>query len=392
VAGLISGPLDIHSSQIQVFGEWVNVFEDVDTLLDTAADCLCFVTEFFEVISQSGPHVYHSALLLAPQSSLVRKLYDQQIRCPAARVVTGIPASWDSCTAILGTTTEVRHAVWSPCGQFVAACFANGVGIRDSTTLGKVSDLRPPSGLTKVTPESLAFSPNGRLLACTFHPVRESNLSVSLPHIPSHTYLCAQIEYIHIPLCHRLGHPDRYCRPDYSHLGPRRDCILWKPNHTHSYRRIRLLHIPWNQRRTGAQWRTLTITQSSAGWAMGPRGVSTVRHKFQSRWGTRNQYPGAPSNLRLPASCGRILLRATSRRDIFLLSSLLPRILCLRVRSRHTWCSALEGPIPDQDGPSTLHATRTFLSQWTLLCVWDVTRGDLYLGEHACRLYALEQP
>jgi hypothetical protein len=184
VAGLISGPPDIHSSQIQVF-------EDVNPLLDVTADCLRFVTEFFEVISQSGPHVYHSALLLAPESSLVRKLYGTQLCSPAARIVTGIPVSWDSCTAILGTTTGVCHAVWSPCGQFVAVCFVNGVGIRDSATLGKVLDLRPPSSLEKFTPKSLAFSPNGRLLACTFDPVREPNRSVSLPHISAHTYLCA---------------------------------------------------------------------------------------------------------------------------------------------------------------------------------------------------------
>jgi hypothetical protein len=143
--------------------------------------------------------------------------------------VTGIPASWDSCTAILGTTTEVRHAVWSLCGQFVAVSFANGAGIRDSTTLGKVSDLRPPSSLEKFTPKSLAFSPNGRLLACTFDPVREPNLSVSHPHISAHTYLRAQIEYICIPVS-SFGTSDRYCRQGYSHMGYRRDRVLWKPN------------------------------------------------------------------------------------------------------------------------------------------------------------------
>ena len=52
----------------------IKVGKSVDTsLLDTANDCLRFVTEFFEVISQSASHIYHSALPLAPRSSTVRK-------------------------------------------------------------------------------------------------------------------------------------------------------------------------------------------------------------------------------------------------------------------------------------------------------------------------------
>jgi len=67
----------------------------VASLLNTATDCLHFVTKFFEVISQSAPHIYHSALLLAPQSSIVRKLYSQEINSIVRRVVTGVPSSWD---------------------------------------------------------------------------------------------------------------------------------------------------------------------------------------------------------------------------------------------------------------------------------------------------------
>lgn len=165
--------LDAHSEQIQVS-------VDVNALLDTAADCFRFVTEYFELISQSGPHIYRSALLLAPQSSVVRSLYGKQIPSLVARVVTGIPVSWDSCTATLGAAVEVRYVVWSPCGQFVAVCFEDRVGIRDSTTLERLFDLRPPGHLTSVTPKSLAFSPDGRLFACTYDPVREPNMSVLL--------------------------------------------------------------------------------------------------------------------------------------------------------------------------------------------------------------------
>ena len=140
----------------------------VGNLLDTITDCLRFVTEFFEVISQSAPHIYHSALQLTPQSSVVWKLYGQQIHSPMARVVTGIPASWDSCTASIGTTEKIHHAVWSPCGQFIVTCFGSAVQVRDSTTLERVSVLNPPIQLSDIVPQFTAFSPDGHLLACSY--------------------------------------------------------------------------------------------------------------------------------------------------------------------------------------------------------------------------------
>ena len=165
--------LNIDSSQIQVS-------VDVYSLLLTTTDCLRFVTEFFEVISQSAPHIYHSALLLAPKSSVVRRLYGQQI-CSPSRVVTGIPDSWDSCTASLGGTTGVRGAAWSQCGKFIAVCFKDRVAVQNSTTLERVSELRPPTSPVKVTPISLSFSHDGCLLACVYLPLLEPDMSVLPP-------------------------------------------------------------------------------------------------------------------------------------------------------------------------------------------------------------------
>ena len=137
-------------------------------LLDTVADCLRFVTEFFEVISQSAPHIYHSALQLAPHLTAIRKLYGGHIHSPMPRVVTGIPTSWDSCTAIATATVKIFDAVWSPCGRSIAVCLRDTVEVRDSTTLERVYTLQHPTHLTKVTFGSPAFSPDGRLLACRF--------------------------------------------------------------------------------------------------------------------------------------------------------------------------------------------------------------------------------
>ena len=139
-----------------------------NALFNTAVDCLHFVTEFFEVISQSAPHIYHSALQLAPQSSIVWKLYSQQFHSPLARVVTGTPASWDLCTASTRTQEIIHHATWSPCGQFIAAGSGSSVLVRDSNTLERVSVLKPPRNLRDAHPNFLIFSPNGCLLACSY--------------------------------------------------------------------------------------------------------------------------------------------------------------------------------------------------------------------------------
>ena len=132
-----------------------------DPLLATTADFLRFVTEFFEVVSQSAPHIYHSALQLAPWASAVRKLYSQHIYSAVESIVNGIPASWDSCTA--STVVPVCCAVWSPCGQFIAAAVGGTVETYSSITLERVSVLKHPSSANGVI-ECLAFSPDGHLV------------------------------------------------------------------------------------------------------------------------------------------------------------------------------------------------------------------------------------
>ena len=157
--------------------EQIKSFVDVGSLPNTAADFLRFVTEFFDVIRQSGPHIYHSALQLTPQSSVVWKLYSHQIRSPMLKVVNGIPTSWDSYTAGAGAEHEILHATWSPCGRFIAASLQGAIQIQDSNTLERLSVYNPPSPLDTVYFEFLAFSPDGRLLA-SVHKSRYIYLSL----------------------------------------------------------------------------------------------------------------------------------------------------------------------------------------------------------------------
>jgi len=125
------------------------------------------VTEFFDVISQSVPHVYHSALQLTPKSSIVWKLYGKKTYSPVVRVVTGVPTSWDLCTATTGSGGFTHCVIWFPCGQFIAVSYDMEIQVLDVNTLGRVSTLKFPDNLSDITPVSLTVSPNGHLLACS---------------------------------------------------------------------------------------------------------------------------------------------------------------------------------------------------------------------------------
>ena len=136
--------------------------------LDLAKDFFRFVTGFFEVISTSAPHIYHSALLLSPQTSSVQELYGPQTTF-MTRVIRGMPTSWDPSIANYRFLSEVKVAAWSSCSKFIAvACFPSEVEILDATTLERLHtlDTRDPS--TKWG--RLRFSPDGHLLTgCARH-------------------------------------------------------------------------------------------------------------------------------------------------------------------------------------------------------------------------------
>ena len=135
--------------------------------LDLADDCFRFVTGFFDIISASSPHIYHSALFLAPQNSIVRKIYEPHTR-PLIKVVHGVPMSWDASPATRSLPSRINLAVWSPCSRFIgiARTDALAVDILDSVTLQQVQTLNLPHG-TFTGNMALAFSLDSRILTCS---------------------------------------------------------------------------------------------------------------------------------------------------------------------------------------------------------------------------------
>ena len=131
--------------------------------LDLANDCFRFVTGFFEMISTSAPHIYHSALLLSPPTSVVQNLYGPQA-IPLARVVQGVPASWEPSIANKRFPSVINTATWSQCSKFIAIAIALSceVVVLDAVTLGQLHTMHPKK--QNITWNKLLFSPDGHLL------------------------------------------------------------------------------------------------------------------------------------------------------------------------------------------------------------------------------------
>jgi len=135
--------------------------------LDLANECSSFVTGHFDLISASAPHIYHSALVLTPKTSILRKLYEVHAH-PFVRVVCGALTSWSPNTATTTLPAAIEVAAWSQCGTFIAIGQRNAamVDILDSASLQRLQTLEPPQGIP-ASHRSFVFSPGSRMLSCS---------------------------------------------------------------------------------------------------------------------------------------------------------------------------------------------------------------------------------
>ena len=144
----------------------INQVSRNEELLNTVRDYFYFVTRFFELISVSATHIYHTALELSPLSSIIRRLYYHWRHTPSPRVMVGNQDSWDPWLAASG---EYDHSLctWSPCGRFAAAWNGEGVEIRDPLSFELLSTLMPTEPTQEFVDE-LACSIDGCSVASIF--------------------------------------------------------------------------------------------------------------------------------------------------------------------------------------------------------------------------------
>ena len=144
-----------------------------EEILNTARDYFYFATKFFEPISVSATHIYHSALELSPLSSIVRRLYYQRRHTSSPRVIVGNQDSWDQ-QLVISCKYDHNLCAWSPCGRFIAAGNKgwDGVEIRDSLSFELLSTLIPTrsnrGGIGHFSLGQLGYSMDGRSIASTF--------------------------------------------------------------------------------------------------------------------------------------------------------------------------------------------------------------------------------
>jgi len=97
--------------------------------------------------------------------SIVRRLYEPHTH-PLARVVHGLPTSWDQCIAAVKFPTSIDATAWSPCGNFIAVVWGRSkatIEILDGPTLRRSVTLEFPMGELRLT-RWLIFSPDTHLL------------------------------------------------------------------------------------------------------------------------------------------------------------------------------------------------------------------------------------
>ena len=143
-------------------------------MFDLIDDLYRFATGYFEIISVSSPHIYHSALTAAPQKSVVRNLYESHAHL-FTRVVHGVPMSWDASIAAMACPSILTGIAWSPCDRFIAITRYDGrtVDVLDSATLQQLQTLESPQGMPTYF-RALVFSPDSRILTCSNSELMDS--------------------------------------------------------------------------------------------------------------------------------------------------------------------------------------------------------------------------
>ncbi|KAJ6532351.1 WD40-repeat-containing domain protein [Mycena capillaripes] len=148
----------IASESLEILRNWVGKTDE--TFQNLLRDAIRFLAGFAPLIAQSVPHIYISALALAPRESLVRRQYASSF-CQTFCFTGPLGDNWSSMLKVFhGHTDGVLSVAWSPDGmRIVSGSKDKTVRIWDSETGNVV--VGPIEGhTTDVT--TVLFSPDAQ--------------------------------------------------------------------------------------------------------------------------------------------------------------------------------------------------------------------------------------